>query len=256
MPPRGTVKTIKLKHRTSFFQRHGRLLSFVGAFVVFGTFVLKDAVREQLKILVDSISSAQSFYLRQRDMADIQARLSVIDQALSINYRNVEALRTHKEPLAPPLADWFYATDAYNHESTTSLDQMNQLMKVLPYDHALSSRREILIARLSKNKEDDRRLASETAYVDGVPDQDASANRKRAEGHLLEAVAVSTESAEIADATRTLVKDLLAHAEVTQAKAERRYRICTWVSYVLYTLGWSLALLGRIFSVEGLPGLG
>ena len=136
---------------------------------------------------------------------------------------------------------------------------MNQLMKVLPYDHALSSRREILIARLSKNKEDDRRLASETAYVesrDGVPDQDTSANRKRAEGHLLEAVAVSTESAEIADATRTLVKDLLAHAEVTQAKAERRYRICTWVSYVLYTLGWSLALLGRIFSVEGLPGLG
>jgi hypothetical protein len=47
--------------------------------------------------------------------------------------------------------------------------------------------------------------------------------------------------------------EVLNISEGLRDKNERFYGIYTWVSYGLYTLGWGLGLVGRLYSVEGLP---
>jgi hypothetical protein len=48
--------------------------------------------------------------------------------------------------------------------------------------------------------------------------------------------------------------DVVTRAEQTREQAERNYKICTRAGYFLYTLGWSLALVGKRGGVEGALG--
>jgi hypothetical protein len=50
------------------------------------------------------------------------------------------------------------------------------------------------------------------------------------------------------------IEALLADARKTKAVNDVRYRASTWVSYILYALGWSLGLAGRLVGVEGMGG--
>jgi hypothetical protein len=56
-----TAKTDK----ASWLKRHGRLLSLVGALVVFVTFVAKEGIREHMKEVTDSIQGAENVFLAQ-----------------------------------------------------------------------------------------------------------------------------------------------------------------------------------------------
>jgi hypothetical protein len=47
-----------------------------------------------------------------------------------------------------------------------------------------------------------------------------------------------------------LGRDVLMDAEKERQHAERLYSICTWASYALYFVGWSLGLIGRIYGAD------
>jgi hypothetical protein len=46
-----------------FVRNHNRLLTFIGAFIVFTTFIVKEAVRDNLKEYTDSIKIAQNMFI-------------------------------------------------------------------------------------------------------------------------------------------------------------------------------------------------
>ena len=46
--------------------------------------------------------------------------------------------------------------------------------------------------------------------------------------------------------TRLLARQVLATAVTARKQREEVVSVATWVSYVLYTLGWSLGLAGRL----------
>src|SRR5690242_14835307 len=46
-----------------WIRRHHRILTFAGAVIVFATFIVKDAIRERLRDLSESIKEAQTDYI-------------------------------------------------------------------------------------------------------------------------------------------------------------------------------------------------
>jgi hypothetical protein len=72
VPPQG-VSTFRM-----LLRRHAQVLTFVGALVVFATFIVREEVRENLKDLIASIDSAQSVFSTRRDVAVIADELDVL----------------------------------------------------------------------------------------------------------------------------------------------------------------------------------
>lgn len=50
--------------------------------------------------------------------------------------------------------------------------------------------------------------------------------------------------------TRLLARQALATAVTARKQREEVVSVATWVSYVLYTLGWSLGLAGRLYGED------
>jgi len=69
-----TAVTPARKHRESVRPTRQRQLVFLGALIVFTTFIVKDILREQLKELVDSIGQAEQLYMIQSDINEILAQ--------------------------------------------------------------------------------------------------------------------------------------------------------------------------------------
>lgn len=63
---------------------------------------------------------------------------------------------------------------------------------------------------------------------------------------------VATEAYRLLGEVNQTSTNYLAHAQTLSDELEHKYDRYTRASYVLYTLGWALALAGRLFGIEGL----
>ena len=57
------MRPIKVQIRSTFLRRHSRFITFCGALIVFATFVVKDAVRDHLKGVVDAQQVAETTFI-------------------------------------------------------------------------------------------------------------------------------------------------------------------------------------------------
>jgi hypothetical protein len=88
------VRPIKIKTRYTFLKKHNRLLTFVGALVVFITFIVKDAVREELKSTIDAEQWAETMFLNSSRYDDNDHGLDEVEGKLDIL---IEAVRPNKK---------------------------------------------------------------------------------------------------------------------------------------------------------------
>ena len=58
------------------------------------------------------------------------------------------------------------------------------------------------------------------------------------------------ETQKASDDTRQLARDVLAEATKKRKERQKIVNATTWASYVLYTLGWGLGLVGRVYGAE------
>lgn len=72
------------KHRVSrFIRRHNRSLTFVGALIVFATFVVKEGFRDHLKGLVKQIDNATSVFVIRQDTERTGLVLKAIEDEIA-----------------------------------------------------------------------------------------------------------------------------------------------------------------------------
>jgi hypothetical protein len=45
--------------------------------------------------------------------------------------------------------------------------------------------------------------------------------------------------------------EVMQHARLKLQRKQELYDIFTWVSYVLYAIGWGLGLVGKLYGVDG-----
>jgi len=204
-----------------FTSRHRRLLPLVGAIVIFATFIIKEGVRDHLKELAETVDSAQSIFLIRKD-----------------NIRTVHMLRSMQslQRLSKPPISFI---------ETLEQDLLNDEQDIFEHGDINYS----VIRKLPDNSklyEENRRILKATEEIN--MDRGGDSDRQYQE-RLKNAAA---KSFALSDMASNLTTKVISAASERAESAKRWYDRFTWTSYVFYTIGWSLAFLGKAVGVEGL----
>jgi hypothetical protein len=226
-----------------FLKQNERLLSAVGAGLVLLTFVVREAIREDLRDLISSIESAQSIYLVRADSLDVVSRLVALDSRIEegteakIRLGSITDLRRQQDA-----DDWTYIR--LNSTRANLADLIDRLPK--QYRRQYTSRLGQLDA--SVKQIDDLY----PAFNNGI----SSTNPTQAQED--QAVRLLRNVEQLLDETYQksfqLEREVLRKAQQIRKAKETVYSWCTWVSYVTYPLGWLIGFLGALAGVKGLAG--
>jgi len=218
-------------------RRHHRTLTFVGAIIVFFTFVVKEGLREQLKGLVDSIEYAESVYLIRGDVDDLRTRVIAIGTQLDLS-QPLTLAQKGKDFSSIQYDDNYILRD---DSSAVELEIMSRLS-----DKVGNSTVSKTIEEVKKRRHE---LADYQSEANGLRTSDADEQEVK----KMIAVArshIDTESRSIEIEISKVAELVAQESRKAKDEAERRYKIATWASYSLYTLGWGLGLVGRLAGVN------
>lgn len=243
--------------KAPWLKRHGRLLSLVGALLVFVTFVAKEGIREHLKEVTDSIEGAENVFLTQTGSSIESIPFADLARRMSVNQQN---LQRHTGPLvdkARPdyniFADRFVnerlnlAWEAFQHVGTV-VSNTSRLSSRLP------ERPTVIDERFGFITDSTAKLRA--SYKDFEDNMDAE-HIPRGVTHatmlmrrFTQILELGTGSVILADHAYALANKVLEEADKARERAERRYRMWTWISYGLYSLGWGLAFTGTLYGIR------
>jgi hypothetical protein len=229
-----------------FFKRNSGRISMIGALIVFGTFIAKDAIRENIKDLVDSLDSAQNMYQLQRGNVDIMHALKLNRDILD---RMGQEFRGVPVPAPHAIDKWSDSAVAYSttalRESRAGLERAMNVAKRLPDHGAFEGQIKMLDekeAQLQHLGEENIDAIWESAET-GVP-------------HPIDNRMTLYDWIRLADSmpqrTKELTNRVIKSAEETAHTDEHRYKVFTWISYFLYTLGWTLGIANKRYGGEEL----
>jgi hypothetical protein len=246
------MKPIKLRQGSPFFKRHSRFISFIGALIVFGTFIIKEGIRENLKSLVDTIDSAENTFLADRDNNVIQETLRSQSRTLA-RLENVSRKRPNFAKVL--MNDGRLMNVSLDIGKTVQDDiddvsglqfSLHRLLNAIP--QLKSSAIEYLDKQYERNTEAYAVWLSSGVALDEKWDQQKQQDALRA--LLFEEMGLSYARSVL----QSSMENILKKAEMAKAKAEEKYKWATWLSYGAYTLGWGLGLAGRLYGGGGIIG--
>lgn len=234
--------------------RHRQFLTFLGALVVFGTFIVKDALREQLKDSVDAVQNAENAFLMRMDLSRMANELVLLSNDLTglrfgyqarLNATDKVKIRTasggYASPAPPNMPDGRLLETVGIMERSCgqlkeSLDGSARLLESTP-----KSIQSMLFPRIQQVDLRMRNLMNDLADT---------------RSHLIQGSHPDTPwkfagpLTQIESEVHDIEKMTLDYARDAQQANEGRYKIYTWMSYFLYAFGWGLGLIGRLLGVE------
>ena len=235
-----------------FIKKHKRWFTFVGAFVVFATFVTKEVVRDNLKDVVSAFENAQTtFALRDQNARMTTMITEIRTRVVALNDKSLP-----KMPLGVWRVSQAYAGVEQTRETIQllgqSLDIVTPLAQKLPKDE----KRDVELVECTKliDQTRDDYLKAQTVLKDVLTRAQSSKrdltkeDEQRAESVAGAYIAVEQQAA---DRISALESGVLSEAPKYREEQERRYAWWNKWSYYLYSLGWGLGLIGKIYGVEG-----
>ena len=225
-----------------WIRRHQRMLTFVGALIVFGTFIVKDALRDQLRELGDAIKSAEDVYLVRSDLNSVVRLL--LDLRGRIDHLRGYSLQDAEEGTQDAVGQMMELDSLDAAWLINSEQLLHKLpMQVQEEDHAE------LESLKTKRKNIEAQFGDVMSAGSGKPQKTAAELSKLANDIL-------RDSFDIGQRTSILSDKVLQRAREIEATTEHRYELATWASYILYAIGWGLGLAGRLVGVEAIGGGG
>jgi hypothetical protein len=233
------------------------MFSIVGVGIVLATFVVKDAVREDLKDFVDDLDSASGVFAIRGDFNMIAFQLRVIEQKVD----HVEQLTANptKDPFtllavnqqAMIIREWLDAAEI-TIDNVARLSERLSAERTEFYARSLATiRGQVKVARVAFRAAG---VVAATAASRGNPDG-TPALLDRTEIFRANTDA-QNKTTTLVNATETISKAIREEAEALKLQKEQRYKTLTIVSYVLFGIGWILALIGRLIGDESISGIG
>jgi hypothetical protein len=241
---------VKLKKRPNILVRHGRLLSVLGAVIVFATFIVKDAIRENIKEQIDSIQTGINSF-------DILSSQGGNEEDASVYYETIMGILVAK----PLPAAYEFGRNRDFEKQYAVVSSMNQRAMItqrssLALFHRLSRVHPDIDAQF---KACNRKLMN-SLYTfdtfDAIDKDPTKMTQQEADKAVDKAKKALFHSGRLAELTvgdsAALANEIMHFAREEQEALEGKYRIVTRLSYALYTIGWTLALAGRFLGLEGL----
>jgi hypothetical protein len=223
-------------------------ITVLGAAVVFAMFVVKDAYRDELRDVANSISEAQRFFVIDASFMSVDKRLQVIQNAVG---------RSPKSDMKQPVTldnidDWMMVTTLEDDQKQIApriageLESIGELLRDIPDQKEDSDH----LAQISIE------LNVEAVDADNLIHKDwgknATAGKKKEILSLQESVPMRVMSdrstlADLDKRTKKLYQKAFLDANLERLEREKRLRQATIASYVLYPLGWVIGLLGKLY---------
>lgn len=237
---------LKSRHRRDRRKRRREtVFSLLGAFVILCSFLVKDVFREQYSERIDGFKAMTSNVQRAGELNGIA------DEVRSIAFGIPGGVASHLEKQLGDITpgDLIEIT-ASRAENTSAEDR--DIFESVPRDWW----GQFLKSQDFEKKLDDV-VRGRTEVRKAVQDFDL---RAPSDGSIDLRDRQLFESASAAQkiAGETLVRAENLHQELVSAasdlieQCERRYSTLTVGSYVLFALGWTLALIGKLFHIPGL----
>ena len=239
-----------------FLLAHKRWFSFIGALIVFATFVSKEVLRDNLKDLVAALENGQTLFELRGDNASLRNQIFDLRVRILDIYDKVVTSKPGSE----------FARDV--GQSLNSINEVDDELRLV--EPTLANTAE-LVGKLPPSDERTNALARCRAELKQA--HEASEEAKAAVVNLSagrkflqhpppftneEQGQLALSVGKAANAARTVWQDveqatlkIFEEAHQYKEEKERQYKNWTLATYVLYTLGWSLGLVGSLYGVSG-----
>jgi hypothetical protein len=238
-----------------FLQRHRKVVSIVGALIVFVTFVVKEGMADRWKDQATAIDLA-------RYVESIRAETGpslVAVQALELQLAQLES-RDSKD-VTQRLEPLILAYSEFTGQITRLRGELSNV--------------EILLEKMPKEDSDKRRLEELNRRLEKADDEINGQTAEYAKWKLKSAAPMmmderarfdvqyisqldkwSTQLGSLAPYWGSLTRDcdeffnaVVNRAEALRKRNESRAEIAWWLAAVLYAFGWTLAVVGRFYNV-------
>jgi hypothetical protein len=228
---------------SQFLARHNRVLILLGQLIVFTTFIVREGVRENLKDFVDSLDSAQGIFMLQRENSAVSTHLTEIYRAVSATYTNVLSPPPGGIPQLDLLSVELHFQDASDsiQRLKDELGAAQRLLERVPHS---KQEEEALTQFGVRYNEASKHLGEYVLPGSATPMSDLQKS-------FNSALAIEHEIWNVETELITFMESILRESLDVKAKDERYFEIATWSSYGLYTLGWGLALFGKLYDPKG-----
>jgi hypothetical protein len=183
------------------------LLVYLGAFIVFLTFIVKEGLREHLKDAAGSISAANDVFAIREDNMETRLELGEL-KAVDHSWSDIRLVQTKSQQM-------YYSLGAVAYLIETTNDEED-----VPRIKALDQ-------ELTKIRFGSLDLNISPSTINGL---------------TVSAFALELKIAQFED-------DVMRRARINLQQKRALYDMSTWVSYGLYTIGWGLGLVGKLYGV-------
>jgi hypothetical protein len=241
------------------FRKYRRFLSVIGAGIVLITFVVNQVVRDHLKDLVDSTEKAQSIFSIKDGNRIIQQQLQGISNLL--RYFEPEINRTNPDFAKNSPSSFVQEEDLWDdilQGDKRELANVSDILEVVPGQETLIKQVNTLGDEIETLRNQNRHFLNdclaqlEPAWggepIHVAPNKSAiEIAGRRCEQDFEN---VQQGSADISSKIKDAKAQTIRVALDFRNRYEQKYRRYTWASYVLYAVGWMLAVLGRAYGFE------
>jgi hypothetical protein len=232
----------------SFISEHNRLFAFVGASIVLLTFIVKEGWRESVKDLTDQIETDRNLYTLRADSLAIASQITGLGSEIEAVRAKVTATEFGMTLMGSNRAMLLYSWQM--SQFRTSIDNLSSLQTKLPPQFQQENTLKKLQIDLNSCQALFRQIgvmlahASSNATPDGILTEGQSNQIGPATFKL------SWQITTLYRQIDQLTSETLAKAQETSERRERSFKEATWISYILYGLGWCISLIGRLYGVE------
>ncbi len=249
-----------------------RLLAFVairrnamlvfGSLLVFVTFVTNEAIRDNLKDYLESLQQAQSTFLLQRDHAAI---LLEIEAANWKEFETEQFLPTAGQPSEKALK---LQTQRFRHEAALLTEFKREFMRLgrsflglaallenAPGDHSVGTKTATEIIALEHKEEDlqhEIQKAADLIQQEGTSLQSGNVTSASESSSQIRICFgdIQSKTDEYSNAMDEFSGEQYNAVKLMTDDLDSFYQLVKIVSYVLYVIGWSFALLGKLYGAE------
>lgn len=253
-----------------FSRKNARiLLGFMGACMVFFTFVVKDDRRDDMKSLADAIDGAENIFIIRTENAKLDDEQRRVAQELNQfrrdfqNHPYRDSGSSFGEGSGGGWSSWGFTETQFkaNREKEQNIevafDNIARLLRKLPQTGTY-------LPQIGAVKHDMEQFETLSEEIDSlwlreqtVSSRDHTPERQKLDQELDDkADQLEALLSRISDSTNILAKGILDKAEQAREKAEKSFQFWNRLSYVLYFLGAVLTMVGVAIGVEGSEGSG
>jgi hypothetical protein len=224
-----------------FLRHNRRAAAVIGAFIVFLTFVVKDAIRENVKDLVDGLQSAQDvFEIRAQHEISVSLLNGIAQRVEMIWGTTAEGLAfLRRNDQSGVIGDITANADGLQ-QAKANLDNLRRFIDRLPTTET-APRAAVKDLEVRWKQLDDTYLKTIAAINSKKLSEDDEFGASVDLGTARETLQLDVGN---------LSDDVIARSDELKERAERTLKTYTWISYFLYSIGWSLALFGRLFDLD------